>query len=249
MGGAGKRLYAELITRSQGNYIAQMDGDDYWTSPDKLRLQADHLDAERLCVMCFHNVVNVVEDDESCSDYFNSPKQSPHVGIEELFADNPIASCSPMFRREVLDPLPAWYFRLPWGDWPLYFMAAEHGRIDYLPNILGAYRIHSGGMYSAQSSLERKTVMVDFLHGMTGVVTGGEQFRRRRLSRALVDLAHERVLRGDYAEARKLLSESFRVSPVTRHSLRPGQGERRRLLLWWSTTRRFRLRRGLKAIR
>jgi glycosyltransferase involved in cell wall biosynthesis len=234
MGGAGKTLFAELITRSQGSYIAQLDGDDYWTSADKLRLQADHLDAERECAMCFHNVVNVYEDGESPDDYYNSPEQSPYVGLEELFASCLIASCSPMFRREVLDPLPPWYFRVPWGDWPLYFMAAERGRIDYLPDVLGVYRIHPDGMYSGQSPLTQKTLLVDFLHGLAGVVTDGEQLRRRRLATALVDLAQEHVQRGERAAARQRLGESFRIWPMTRRTLRRGQGERRRLSVWWS---------------
>jgi glycosyltransferase involved in cell wall biosynthesis len=235
MGGAGKTLFAELIARSQGSYIAQMDGDDYWISADKLRLQADHLDAERECAMCFHNVVKVYEDTESPDDYYNPPEQSPHVGLEELFAWCPMASCSPMFRREVLDPLPRWYFRVPVGDWPLYFMAAERGRIDYLPNVLGVYRIHKDGMYSRQSPLAHKTLLVDFLHGLADVVTDGEQLRRRRLADALVDLALEHVQRGERAAARQRLGESFRIWPMTRRTLRRGQGERRRLSLWWAT--------------
>ena len=43
-----------------------------------------------------------------------------------------VASCSPMFRRETIAPLPPWYFDCPWGDWPLYFLAAA-ARRDALP--------------------------------------------------------------------------------------------------------------------
>ena len=248
MGGAGKTLFAELITRSQGSYIAQLDGDDYWISADKLRLQADHLDAERECAMCFHNVVNVYENSELPDDLYNSPEQSPHVGLEELFVPCPIASCSPMFRREVLDPLPAWYFRLPYGDWPLYFMAAERGRIDYLPAVLGAYRIHPDGMYSGESALRQKTLLVDCLRGLAGVVTDGEPFRRRQLASALIELAREHVHRGERAAARDLLGESFRTWPLTWRTMRRGGGERARLSVWWSTRRRA-PRPGLRTVR
>ena len=248
MGGAGNTLFAELVTRSRGSYIAYLEGDDYWTSADKLRIQADHLDAERECAMCFHNVVNVYEDSESPDEYYNSPEQSPHVGLEQLFGGNPIATCSTMFRREVLDPLPPWYFPHPWGDWPLYFMAAQRGRIDYLPDVLGVYRIHSDGMYSGLPPLTRKTLLVDFLHCLAGVVTDGEQLRRRQLAAALVDLAHEHVRRGERSAARQRLSESFRIWPMSRRTLRRGQGERRRLSVWLSA-RRLAPRRRLWSVR
>jgi glycosyltransferase involved in cell wall biosynthesis len=240
MGGAGKALFAELIKRCHGRYIAFLDGDDYWTSSDKLRLQADHLDEQESCAMCFHNAVTVYEDGEAPDEPYNPPDQPLQVGVEELFQACVIASCTPMFRREVLDPLPAWYFRLPWGDWSLYFMALEHGRIDYLPTVMGAYRIHPEGMYTALSSLDQKKVLVDFLEGMDGVVTGGERLRRRRLAIALVELAQEHLQRGEREAARRRLAESYRAWPVTLRTLRRGQGERQRLSLWWSARRPLR---------
>ncbi len=39
----------------QGEYIATLDGDDYWTDAGKLQRQADFLDARPYYPMCFHN--------------------------------------------------------------------------------------------------------------------------------------------------------------------------------------------------
>ena len=43
------------IRAAQGEYIALLDGDDYWTSPLKLQKQVDFLDSHPECSMCFHN--------------------------------------------------------------------------------------------------------------------------------------------------------------------------------------------------
>src|SRR5512133_148878 len=42
------------IRAAQGQYLAMLDGDDYWTSPTKLQKQADFLDGHPECSLCFH---------------------------------------------------------------------------------------------------------------------------------------------------------------------------------------------------
>ena len=56
-----------------------------------------------------------------------------------------IASCSPMFRQGLLDEFPNWYNTTFFGDWSLYILYAERGKIGYINEVMGAYRVHSGG--------------------------------------------------------------------------------------------------------
>ena len=87
-----------------------------------------------------------------------------------------------LFRRESISPLPSWYFELPWGDWPLYFIAAEHGALRYLPDVMGVYRIHGGGMYSRLSRLEALEARTDFYRACacrpSTRASGGGSWRR-----------------------------------------------------------------------
>ena len=48
----------DVLAACQGEYIALLEGDDYWTSPDKLQRQADYLDAQPACALCFHRRKN-----------------------------------------------------------------------------------------------------------------------------------------------------------------------------------------------
>ena len=56
------RNFARTLEACQGQYIALLDGDDYWTSPDKLRKQVEFLDRRPECAICFHDVLVVYED-------------------------------------------------------------------------------------------------------------------------------------------------------------------------------------------
>ncbi|MGY1664590.1 glycosyltransferase [Geodermatophilus sp. SYSU D00696] len=235
MGGEGKVLYGELVRHSRGRYLAGLDGDDYWTSPDKLLLQVDHLDRHPECSMVFHNAVRRA-DGGNVPDTLYTPLSQPlRLETGQLFDYNPVAACAPVFRREAIDPLPPWYFDLPWGDLPLYFLAAQHGELHYLPEVMGVYRLHDGGMYSGITALRRFELDVEFLQGMHEVVPPEDDWRRRRrLAVVLARLAREHLRRGDREAARRRLAESFRTWPPDPRRLGRGHGERFRLALWLS---------------
>src|SRR5687767_3231308 len=50
------------IAAAQGEYVASLDGDDWWSATDKLRRQVEFLDAHPECALCFHDVDVVYEN-------------------------------------------------------------------------------------------------------------------------------------------------------------------------------------------
>ena len=239
LGTGGKALYRLLVAQSRGRYIAGLDGDDYWTSPHKLFSQVAHLEAHPECSMCFHNVVHDVQSDGP-DILHNAATGPPATDLSYLIEHNPVASCSPVFRSDSIRPLPQWYMTLPWGDWPLYILAAMRGEIHFIPEVMGAYRIHEGGMYSRLSRRERLRLEVEFFEGLVGVVGPAEPRRRARLAATLVELGREELQAGDRVAADRALRRSFAALPFDRRTWHSGNGERRRLVLWLS------LRSGLR---
>ena len=55
LGGFGKNNTLATLAVARGKYIAPMDGDDYWTSDQKLQKMVDFLDQSQDFVACFHN--------------------------------------------------------------------------------------------------------------------------------------------------------------------------------------------------
>ena len=62
-----------------GRYVALLDGDDYWTSDDKLQAQVAFLDARPDLTICFHNAQVVDERSQRSGRLWNAPGQ-PEVG-------------------------------------------------------------------------------------------------------------------------------------------------------------------------
>lgn len=230
LGGGGSRMLAALIERSHGEYIAKLDGDDYWTSALKLRRQVEYLDANPQCSMCFHNAVCHWEDGSRADTPHNDGNLVEILDVAALLDHNPVASCSFLMRRGIVDSLPAWYFSLPWGDWPMYFLAAQTGEIHYLPDVMGVYRIHSRGLYSGLTTIRSLELLIDFYRGIGPAIPPAyDRIRRERLATAWERLAIEHDRSGDAAEARRCLRASFAASPPTRPWRRP---DGRRLARW-----------------
>jgi glycosyltransferase involved in cell wall biosynthesis len=165
------RAFARGIEAARGTYVALLDGDDYWTSADKLRLQADFLDAHPECAICFHNVT-VVYEDGSEPHPFHSPDPRHYLSrampkpvstLADVAPGNFMQTCSVMFRRGLFGEFPAWFEQLVVADWPLHVLNAEHGDIGYIDETMAVYRVHAGGVWSGSLSRFRGRAAVEGL--------------------------------------------------------------------------------------
>lgn len=153
------------IEASKGQYVALLDGDDYWLCPYKLQKQVDFLETHPECAMCFHNV-DVLYEDEDIDPHpfhadepksrFSRPVPKPISTLRDLVRGNFIQNCSTFFRRGLFREFPSWYYNFfPITDWPLHILNAQHGHIGYIDEVLGVYRVHRGGQWSMNMSLYR----------------------------------------------------------------------------------------------
>ena len=88
-----KDNFADVMRQTNGQYVAFLDGDDYWISPHKLQLQSDVMDSHPEWSMCFH-ATNILGEDGSESLHLITKKES--YVLEDLIAANPIAACAPI---------------------------------------------------------------------------------------------------------------------------------------------------------
>lgn len=73
--------------------------------------------------------------------------------IEDLLRlGNFIPTCSVVFRSGLFGEFPEWFYALRIADFPLHVLNAQYGKIGYINKVMGAYRVHRGGTFSAAST-------------------------------------------------------------------------------------------------
>lgn len=154
--------FALTLKACRGKYVALLDGDDYWTSPQKLQRQLEFLEENPHCSVCFHNVNVVYENGSEETHPFHLQYPVHHISkalpksvsvLEDILPGNFIQTCSVMFRRGLFQELPQWFYAMPTYDWPLHILNAQYGQIAYLNHIWGVYRVHQAGFWSMQMSV------------------------------------------------------------------------------------------------
>jgi glycosyltransferase involved in cell wall biosynthesis len=149
-------MLRRVFAATRGELIAYLDGDDYWTSPTKLRRQADYLEWHPQCASCFHDVSLVYGSAGVPSGAVTPGLDEASFGLEDILKECFIPTTGMMFHREVAETLP-----VPssepggWVDWPIHVHAAQRGPLGYIPEALAAYRVHDGGMFSSQDRISQ----------------------------------------------------------------------------------------------
>jgi glycosyltransferase involved in cell wall biosynthesis len=199
--------YMRTLAECRGRYICQLDGDDYWTDPGKLRMQADLLDAEPDCALCFTASQDVDESGKPLGDVFRPPKRQPRYKIDHFAVVNLAHSCAMMWRRGVFGPMPEWFEDAPVGDWTMHLLHAEHGDIAYIDVNMAAHRVHPRGIWAGKDLLARVRTNLD-CHAwfLTHLQPSTAERIRPAILHYQLQLARFHERKGQYAPSREILS-------------------------------------------
>ena len=149
--------FISIFKATQGKYIAMCEGDDYWADPYKLQKQVDFLEANEEYSICFHPVKVWKENEKTMVDDVITREVPETTTILDLAEGNYIHTPSVVFRKneEVLDVFEN-MGSLPVGDYVLHMLNAKYGKIKKLPEVMGVYRVHDGGVWSDNKDIEYK---------------------------------------------------------------------------------------------
>jgi glycosyltransferase involved in cell wall biosynthesis len=167
------------LAACNGEYVAFLDGDDYWTSTNKLQQQVDFLNNNRGTPGVFHRtrVINF----ELLSEYGLGPVLPP-VDPPEFFSLGfllrnliSFSVSSLLARRAYFRNIDTWLAGVRPVDWPLYVMLATQGDLGFIPLEMSVYRVHAAGNWSRLSQYHRVALGVRMLMRVMGLVSGKDQ--------------------------------------------------------------------------
>ena len=155
------RNFFSTFTECKGEYLAILEGDDFWTDPLKLQKQVDFLDSSPDFSIVFARTEVVFQDGDRPG-YEIPPPDIELYTLENLLKVNFIATCSVMYRQGLVTNFPDWLYRLDMLDWPMHVLHAQKGKIGFLNQKMAKYRIHSTSNYSSRKVLQNYLSMLRF---------------------------------------------------------------------------------------
>jgi glycosyltransferase involved in cell wall biosynthesis len=201
---------ADAYCRCTGEYVALLDGDDYWIDPYKLEKQVALMDAHPEYSLSFTKEGRV----SPCYQMTPGTGTCSEFTLKDLLHnDTMMGTSTVMCRRALLSEIPAEYYH-QWGtDFYLYVLFARQGPIGYIDDVTAIYRVHPAsqtqrpGQVSRTLGILQTRLDVDALleHKYHHIF----QLARRYadVSLAYLDEAH------DYEKARYYLSQAIRRIP------------------------------------
>lgn len=158
-----KNFYRGFKTLS-GDYLAILEGDDYWTSPHKMQKQVAFLETHPDFAICAHNTVKVYEGGDTPSHRFLYWGQQPDKDIQDAVRLRSFFHTTGLIYRNVFRGVPPKQFRNKWScDIFIFIAHAQFGKIHHIDEDMAVYRAHDSGRFSNMPVIDSWMFNIDGL--------------------------------------------------------------------------------------
>lgn len=192
-----------------GIYIANCEGDDYWTDKKKLQRQVDFMDAHPDYVLCFHNAVKKWENHKH-PDTLISYFETGDFNTEMIFRKWQLPFASLVYRKEVIESDE--YKRLikvfP-GGFCKFIAASMIGKVYGISECMSVYRKNDGGVSRLMTPIW--CVDINYRYALASGDKGAIQYEEDVIRRNIKSYI-KGYLQGD-AEAKEMKKLADKISP------------------------------------
>lgn len=138
---------------ARGQYLAKLDGDDFWTNSLKLQKQFNFMRDNKDCTLVFHLANKINSENQKIG--VHGPKTKSDQCFFEMKdaifkCDILVPTNSMFFETKYLKYLPNWFLKAPVGDLPLTLLLAHHGKLGFINEAMSSYRVMTQGSWSSE---------------------------------------------------------------------------------------------------
>lgn len=149
--------YQRAFNACEGEYIAILEGDDYWNSPYHLQQHIEFLYQHGECVLSMNRPILFYPDK---SDFqfgtFNCEDDVLYITGKDMASYNRLGNLSScVVRNSALKKVDTGVFELDMDDWLLGLSLAKFGFLCKLKDATSVWRIHSGGQWNGLNNTEK----------------------------------------------------------------------------------------------
>lgn len=136
--------FLRLVVRARGEYLALLEGDDYWIDPAKLRLQFNYLNKHPECALVAAKTENRIQW---------LPEKSLYC-LSDVLKRYVVHTSTLVIRAQHLRSYPRFPDNVCWETMLLGYLLAR-GTCGFLPVSLSYYRRHHGGLWHNADRMKR----------------------------------------------------------------------------------------------
>lgn len=151
--------YRRCFFEAGGNFIAVLEGDDYWTDPEKNLKQAQFLIENPEAKIVFSRI-NLLDMKKNKLTDFSRQNGLPklltgaHLICDEYL--NPVANfSSTMFNRDTAKSIPNVVFSPRFNEISLCFYIDRIGKIGFIDSVMGVYRLNPSSVWTGATEESR----------------------------------------------------------------------------------------------
>lgn len=146
--------HMRCLSACRGKYVAICDGDDYWTDPKKLQIQADFMEANPDYSMCCHPYQ--IKKNGIVSDKLLPVSPKDYSGDELIATPHGMHHSSKLVINifQEIDIKTLFHFH---NDYPINALLGTYGKCKFLKDIKpSVYLHHTDGAWSSMDSKSKK---------------------------------------------------------------------------------------------
>ena len=157
--------YHHAFAEAEGQFIAVLEGDDYWTDPEKLIKQATFLKQNEGASMVLSRI-ELFDMQKNTKRLLKRQEGLPAMLSAKHFADNEhlnlivnLSCC--MFRSEIMKRLPEVLYHPRLSEIALAFYHDRLGGIGFLPEVMSTYRLNDKSVWSGANLASKHQQAID----------------------------------------------------------------------------------------